>query len=58
MLIPLYADFGKGWTKLGSATLVGNTALDIKDLKRPVKPKKVAICAMNDVLAVSIQNGK
>jgi aminopeptidase N len=58
MLIPLYADFGKGWTKLGSATLIGNTSLDVKDLKLPAKPKKVAICAMNDVLALSIQNGK
>jgi hypothetical protein len=58
MLVPLYADFGKGWTKLGSATLVGNTTLDVKDLKLPAKPKKVAICAMNDVLAASIQNGK
>jgi len=58
MLVPLYADFGKGWTKLGSATLVGNTTLDVKDLKLPAKPKKVAICALNDVLAVSIQNGK
>lgn len=58
MLVPLYADFGKGWVRLGSATMIGNQTLDISDLKLPMAPKKVAICALNDVLAASIQNGK
>lgn len=58
MLVPLYADFGKGWTKLGSATLSGNTSVDITNLKLPAAPKRVSICAFNDVLAASIQNGK
>ena len=58
MLVPLYADFGKGWVKLGAATLLGNGSVDITNLKLPAAPKKVAICALNDVLAASIQNGK
>jgi hypothetical protein len=58
MLVPLYADFGKGWIRLGSATMIGNQTLDISNLKLPAKPTKVAICALNDVLAASIQNGK
>ncbi|HBB88479.1 MAG TPA: hypothetical protein DC047_12775, partial [Blastocatellia bacterium] len=58
MLVPLYADFGKGWTKLGMATMIGNTSIDVSDIKLPTTPKRVAICALNDVLAASIQNGK
>ncbi len=58
MLIPLYVDFGKGWVRLGSATVVGNSSVDITNLKLPSAPKKAAICALNDVLAASIQSGK
>lgn len=58
MLVPLYADFGKGWIKLGSATMIGNNTLEITNLKLPATPKKVSICALNDVLAASIQNVK
>lgn len=58
MLVPLYADFGKGWIRLGSATMIGNNTLEISNLKLPATPKKVAICALNDVLAATIQNGK
>ena len=58
MLVPIYLDTGKGWAKLGSATMVGNRSIDIKDLKLPVVPKRMAICAMNDVLATSIENSK
>jgi hypothetical protein len=58
MLVPIYLDMGKGWAKLGSATLVGNRSVEIKDLKLPAKPKRMAIAAMNDVLATSIENGK
>jgi hypothetical protein len=38
--------------------LVGNRSVEIKDLKLPAKPKRMAIAAMNDVLATSIENGK
>lgn len=58
MLVPLYADFGKGWIKLGSATMIGNTSVDISNVKLPIAPKRVAICALNDVLAASIDNVK
>ena len=58
MLVPLYVDMGKGWAKLGAARMTGNTTVDIKDLKLPMAPKRVAVCAMNDVLATSIENSK
>jgi len=58
MLVPIYIDMGKGWTRLGAARLVGNSSIDIANIKLPGVPKRAAICAMNDVLATSIQNGK
>lgn len=58
MLVPLYADFGKGWIYLGNVTLAGNSTLDIGELKLPQAPQKVAICAYNDVLATKIENVK
>lgn len=58
MVVPLYMETGKGWAKLGSARLVGNTSIEIKNVKLPVVPKRMAVCAMNDVLATSIENGK
>jgi hypothetical protein len=58
MLVPIYMDTGKGWAKLGSARMVGNTSIEIKGVKLPMVPKRMAICAMNDVLATSIDNGK
>ena len=57
MLVPIYIDMGKGWAKIGSAQVAGNTSVDIK-LKLPSVPKRVAACAMNDVLATSIENSK
>jgi hypothetical protein len=58
MLVPIYVDMGKGWAKLGSATMVGSASVDIKDLKLPAVPKRMSLCAMNDVLATSIENSK
>jgi hypothetical protein len=58
MLVPVYLDFGNGWVKLGSANLTGNTSVDLKGIKLPDAPKRAAICAMNDILALNIQNGK
>lgn len=55
MLVPIYLDFGKGWARLGSARLVGNTSVDINNLKLPAVPKRVAVAAMKDVLATSIE---
>lgn len=58
MLVPLYADFGKGWARLGAATIIGNSTVDIKNVKLPAVPKRMAVCAMNDVLTTSIENSK
>jgi hypothetical protein len=58
MLVPIYVDMGKGWAKLGSATMVGNNSVELKDLKLPAVPKRMAVAALNDVLATSIENSK
>jgi hypothetical protein len=58
MLVPIYIDMGKGWAKLGSARIMGNSTVDFKNIKLPAVPKRVAACAMNDVLATSIENSK
>ena len=58
MIVPIYLDMGKGWAKLGSARIVGNSSIDISGIKLPAVPKRVAVAAMNDVLATSIENSK
>jgi Carboxypeptidase regulatory-like domain/Peptidase family M1 domain len=58
MLVPIYADYGKGWTRLGSAMINGNTSVDLNNLQLPDVPKRLAIAALNDVLATSIENNK
>ena len=58
MRVPVYVDYGKAWVKLGSATLVGNSSLDLPRI--PLSPglKRAAICAWEDILAINIQNSK
>jgi hypothetical protein len=56
MLVPLYVDFGKGYVKMGAARMTGNTTIEIKGLKLPQPGKRAAVCALNDVLALGIQN--
>jgi hypothetical protein len=58
MLVPVYVDSGKGMVMLGEARIVGNKTVDLKDIKLPQPIKRAAICAFQDVLALSIQNGK
>jgi len=58
MLVPVYADFGKGWVRLGSAQINGNSMTNLSNLKLPQAPKKMAVAAMHDVLATGIENGK
>jgi hypothetical protein len=58
MLVPIYADFGKGWVRLGSASMTGNTTIEIKDSPLPMAPKRLAICQLNDVLALSMESKK
>jgi aminopeptidase N len=58
MLVPIYADFGKGWTRLGSAVIVGNSTIDLNNVPLPQAPKRVTLCALNDVLAANIGGNK
>ncbi|MBI4470932.1 MAG: hypothetical protein HY650_16580, partial [Acidobacteria bacterium] len=58
MLVPVYVDYGKGWIRIGSATLTGNSSVELSNIRLPKVPKHAAICALNDVLAVSIKTGK
>jgi len=58
MIVPIYVDMGKGWVRLGSARLMGNSTVEITGVKLPAVPKRVAVAAMNDVLATSIENSK
>lgn len=55
MLVPVYLDFGKGWSKLGTVVLAGNSSVDLTGIKLPSKPKRATISAFNDVLATSVQ---
>jgi aminopeptidase N len=56
MLVPVYVDMGKGWIKLGAATIAGNSSVELKGIKLPSTPKRAMLCALNDVLATSISN--
>jgi hypothetical protein len=58
MIVPIYVDMGKGWARLGSAAIAGNSSVEITGVKLPGVPKRVAVAAMNDVLATSIENNK
>lgn len=58
MVVPIYVDFGKGWFRLGSASLTGNNSVELKALKLPQPAKRASICALTDVLALNIQNVK
>jgi hypothetical protein len=49
MMVPLFADFGKGMGRLGQVTMVGNTSQSI-DIVLPSQPKKVALNAYKEVL--------
>lgn len=58
MSVPLYADFGKGWVKLGAAKIVGNNSVEINGVQLPAKPKKVVVAALQDVLTEKISDKK
>jgi hypothetical protein len=58
MLVPIYGDFGKGWVRLGSVMINGNSSFDLNNLQLPNVPKRLAVAALNDVLATSIENNK
>ncbi|MBC7930121.1 MAG: carboxypeptidase regulatory-like domain-containing protein [Rubrivivax sp.] len=58
MPVPVYAEFGKGWSKLGSAMMRGNTTTDLGQIELPQPPARVAIAAFKDVLAARVENSK
>jgi hypothetical protein len=49
MLVPVFADFGKGMTRLGQVGMVGNNTRTV-DMLLPAQPKKVALNAYKDIL--------
>ena len=58
MLVPVYVDYGKGMVMLGQARMIGNASVELKDLKLSGPAKRAAICTLDDVLALNIQNAK
>jgi hypothetical protein len=58
MSVPVYLDFGSGWVRLGSITLVGNSSFDLPPVALQQAPKKVTLCALNDVLYTSLEVNK
>ncbi len=49
MLVPVFADFGKGYRRLGQLPVVGNSSKTY-DVDLPGRPKKVALNAFKEVL--------
>jgi hypothetical protein len=58
MRVPVYLDFGKGWVRLGAANILGNKTVEIANIPLPQAPKRAAVAAYNDVLALNIDNVK
>ena len=49
MLVPVFADFGKGMVRIGQVGLAGNSTRN-GDVLLPAQPKKVALNAYKDIL--------
>jgi hypothetical protein len=49
MLVPVFADFGKGFVRLGQLPAIGNSAKTY-DVELPSQPKKVALNAYKEIL--------
>jgi hypothetical protein len=49
MLVPVFADFGKGMVRIGQVGMIGNTTRST-DVILPAQPKKAALNAFKDVL--------
>jgi len=58
MTVPIHADFGKGWQRLGAATMHGNQTTDLGRLELPQQPKRLAVAAHKDILALNVENKK
>jgi hypothetical protein len=55
MQVPIYLDFGKGWARLGTVPMLGNTTKEFT-VPLPEKPKRAAALALNDVLCREVVN--
>jgi hypothetical protein len=49
MLVPVFADFGKGMVRIGQLGMKGNSSRSV-DVPLPIQPKKVALNAYKDIL--------
>lgn len=49
MLVPVFADFGKGMIRIGQLGIAGNSSVSA-DVVLPARPKKVALNAYKDIL--------
>ena len=49
MLVPIFADFGKGLIRIGQVGIAGNST-HTSDVVLPFQPRKVALNAFKDVL--------
>jgi len=49
MLVPVFADFGKGWIRIGQVGVVGNVTRSV-DVLLPAQPKKVGFNTYKDIL--------
>lgn len=49
MLVPVYADFGKGMARIGQVPVAGNNAKTI-DIDLPMRPKRVVLNAYKEIL--------
>jgi len=49
MLVPVFADFGKGMVRIGQLGMKGNASRSV-DVPLPMQPKKVALNAYKDML--------
>jgi len=49
MLVPVFAEFGKGWSRIGQIGTIGNSSRSI-DFLLPTQPKKVALNTFKEIL--------
>lgn len=49
MLVPVFADFGKGMGRIGQIGIIGNTSRSV-DVLLPVQPKKIALNSYKEIL--------
>jgi hypothetical protein len=49
MLVPVFADFGKGWIRIGQLGIIGDTVHTF-DVDLPSSPKKVGLNVYKDIL--------